>query len=58
MALKLWPRSPLQWHDLPADFHENLPVSSKFIRLEHKHCLYYIYTFDSYIKFMHINIHL
>jgi hypothetical protein len=28
-ALILWPRGNLQWHDLPTEFHKNLPIGSE-----------------------------
>jgi hypothetical protein len=28
-ALKLWSLSHLQWHDLPTEFHKNLPIGSE-----------------------------
>jgi len=31
-ALKSWRRGPLQWHDLPTKFHENLPTGSEVYR--------------------------
>jgi hypothetical protein len=34
-ALKLWRRVHLQWHDIPAEFHENLPFGLEFIRKGH-----------------------
>jgi hypothetical protein len=30
-GLKVWRRGYLQWHDLPTEFHKNLPVGSKVI---------------------------
>jgi hypothetical protein len=29
MALKLWRIGNFQWHDLPIEFHKNLPIGSK-----------------------------
>jgi hypothetical protein len=31
-GLKVWRRGYLQWHDLPTEFHKNLPIGSKVIR--------------------------
>jgi hypothetical protein len=36
MTLKIWLRGHLQWHDLLAEFHENLPTGSKLISGGHK----------------------
>jgi hypothetical protein len=32
----LWRPGHFQWYDLPAEFHKNLPVTSKVIRGRHK----------------------
>jgi hypothetical protein len=34
-GLKVRRRGHLQWHDLPTEFHKNLPVGSKVIKGEH-----------------------